>query len=161
MRKVRKILGLNPIIATVFLIIAAVVVGAMFLGWQMGWFKSTARTADISVTAEIIKSSSGDQMVITVKNVGTVKVYLVGLKIPDDSGPDGASLATSDLLSQQPDKAVDINNDGTNDYIYLDPGESLSFTASGSWTSGSSYLVTVYYIDDLGNTLVKTISVQA
>jgi len=84
MRRVRKVLGLNPIIATVFLIISAVVIGAMFLGCQMGWFKTSSRIADVAVTAEIVKSSSSQQMIINVKNIGNVKLRLKEVRIESE-----------------------------------------------------------------------------
>ncbi len=169
-KRVRRVqrLGLNPIIATVFLIIAAVVVGAMFLGWQMGWFKSTARTADVAVTADIVSASGSQKVIVTIKNIGTVKVTIDSVKVGHDNEAQMELVKTSTVIESEVGKS------------YLNPGESISVVFDGGdyqvdtngdgtpdttvtvkWTAGKSYLITVTFKDDLGNVLVKTISVQA
>ena len=166
-KKIRR-LAINPIIATVFLIMASVIVGAMFLGWQMGWFKSTARTVDIAVTAEIVYGSESQLAIITIKNIGTVKLTIDEIKVGHDNEAQMELVKSGSVIESEVGKS------------YLNPGESISIvfyggeyqvdtdgdgnpdtTVTVKWTAGKSYLVTVTFKDDLNNVLVKSVSIQA
>jgi len=62
------------------------ILGALTIAWQTGWIKITSRNADVAVTAEVVRSSSKDQLVIKVKNVGTVELILRDISIEAEEG---------------------------------------------------------------------------
>ena len=74
-------LGLNPIIATVFLIISTVLVGALFVGWQMGWIRIQSQEGMISIQTVESTSSSTQVLTINIKNVSSIRVSLISLEV--------------------------------------------------------------------------------
>ena len=152
----RKVLGLNPITATFFLIIASVIVGALFVGWQAGWFKAVARDVSLLVHADIAVSRDVEQVVITLKNTGNVKVKILEVELEADKGFNAStSLETypENLTVKVEGKFIKLLGG-----LELDPGDrvSISLRVYGmAWTVGRKYLVSVEYEDELGNKLVE------
>ncbi|MCD6208686.1 MAG: hypothetical protein J7J67_00640 [Thermoproteales archaeon] len=65
-----KLRGVNPIIATIFLIVAGVIVGVMYVGWSQNWFAASSRYVDLQVSAELARRSQRALLTIQIKNVG-------------------------------------------------------------------------------------------
>ncbi len=160
----RPKLGISPIIATIFLIFSAVLVGALFLGWQVGWFKVQAREGLVAVQVESVSSSNIQQVVIIVKNVGNVKVTLLGIDVGIDKNdgtlafevyPEGLVSSLKDGDNDGEYEFIEINIDGA---ITLEPSDKVTISVrvyGTGWTGGKSYLVMVVYRDELGNSLTK------
>ncbi len=95
-------LGINAIIATMFLIACAVVVGALFMGWQIGWIRVQAREGLVTIQVEGVRSTSIQQAVITIKNVGNVKVSLLTVSIEIEKNGGGIVFEVYPEVSAKP-----------------------------------------------------------
>jgi len=166
----KKMKAINPVIATLFLVIAAVIVGVAVIGWTQGWFTSTARTVDLQITGEIVRTSTASQLNLQIKNVGTVKVRIqkISVETEDSFTPDFGTpnVHLGGFLSSWSDAgstAGEIIISGTQD---LNPGDIVSgyikADSADAWKSGAKYIITIVFQDvDRGTTLTKTVTVQA
>ena len=120
--------AINPIIATLFLIIGAAIIGVAFIGWQQNWFSATARSADVQVVGEILLASGSQQLNLQIKNVGTVKINITKIEVSYSTAPDltglsvggafektGTTLAVNDAIEVEPGAG-----------LLLDPGDVAS-----------------------------------
>ena len=113
--------GISPLIATLILVAATVAGGAIVysvMQSQAGWLSGGA---DFEITsADIITAGGTNLATVTVKNVGSVSLTSV---------------------------AATVKTDGTDVIITvgsLNPGQAKSGeNTTGTWTAGSSYMVTV------------------
>ena len=160
--------GINPIIATIFLVGLAVVVSVLLYTWLPSWISGQQRMASIQVTAKIVLASDTEQINIGIKNVGTVKLKITKVRVEtENTALDGVTITgygVFDGTTISGGSSGGINVTGLN--VDLDPGQSTSGTivvpTTGVWQSGSEYMVTITYQDvDTGKTLTETITVRA
>ena len=158
--------AINPIIAALFLIAAAVIVGVAYIGWSQTWFASTSRTVDLQVTGEIVRTSSSAQLNLQIKNVGTVKLNItkIVIEVSDDTASytAGGSFSSASISASSGTVTLDFSSNP----ISLDPGSIVSgyvkADSANAWKSGAKYIITIEFKDvDRGTTLTKTVTIQA
>ncbi|RLE79280.1 MAG: hypothetical protein DRJ52_08730 [Thermoprotei archaeon] len=81
-----RIKAINPIIAALFLIAAAVIVGVAYIAWSQKLFGAANRYADLQVTAELQKSSQKAQLTLYIKNVGTCDLKITKIEVESEEG---------------------------------------------------------------------------
>lgn len=156
--------GISPIIATLFLIASAVIVGIAFISWSQGWFTTSARTVELQISGDIVRSSSSAQMNLQIKNVGTSSVTIQKIEVEGATGTitytTGGGFGT-----------VTVTNPASSPIAFavsvpLDPGQVVSgyirANSNTAWKGGATYTVTVTYQDvDTQKTLTETVSIRA
>ena len=112
--------GISPILATIILIIITVVVGVMLYGFVTGFFSSSSTSMEANVQAQLTIPAGANYgtFVVTIKNAGTVAITEVSIQL---KGPTGNSIASA-----------------TYSGLNIAPGQSQTFTASGSGSSAWS-----------------------
>ncbi len=90
--------AISPLIATLILILIAVVGGGMVYAVFSSQAGSLAKTTDIQVQSASIASASGTVVIsVTVKNTGTIAVDSVDVKVyGDDGGSDNLLIGSLD-----------------------------------------------------------------
>jgi len=156
--------GISPIIAVLFLIVGAVMMGVLFITWQRTWVQSAARSADIQIAAEILRASQAAQVNIEIKNVGTVVIVVEKIEITVNDTVTSPTLLGAFEGASWSSGADALIVEGLD--LEMSPGDIASGAVRVSnpnvWKSGSSYLITITYKDkDRGNVLSKTVNVQA
>ena len=130
--------GISPLVATLILILVAVVGGGIVYNVMRSQASSYGSSADLQLQSiDVVSAGDVCYASATVKNVGTVALEGVEVKISSDSD----------------DQTIYIGP--------LAPGESKGgevSPASVVWTAGKTYIVT---IRDKNNTVVKTTTVLA
>ena len=105
-------------LATLILIVIAVVAGLIVYGWLTGWIVAQ-RQATVSIAVRVIRTSS-DTYTVEVRNTGSVTVTLTKVTVTD---PDG------DIHEATADKFTGLGSGNT-----LDPGHSATATTSDANT---------------------------
>ena len=159
MRLVRRsIRGISPVLATLILIIIAVVAGILVYAWTMGWIGGQLGGAREELRIEGLTVSKG-HVYITVKNTGTVKatidkIYLDGLLYVLGTDIDRGAAKTlslpyawtykrafhiklitargttleGDYYAAEPESPYCLHFDGVDDYVQVADSDSLDLT---------------------------------
>jgi len=119
----RAIKGISPVLATLILIVVAVIAGLLVYGWVMGWIGAQkART--VSFAVRVIKS--GDkEYTVEVKNTGSVTVSISKIEITDPDETVTIDLSDSPV-TLEPGKSTVQTGTATTDAE--DPGTEVTVT---------------------------------
>jgi hypothetical protein len=126
----KKMSGIEPIIAVVILVAITLVIAIGVIGWLMGWWGGAGQVETLVIHPDSKLYADGT-IVLHVENKGTAaaviyKVEVVGVKDTTKLTPSGRAETTA---------------------ITLAPGEDIVFTANigkDLLTAGASYVVRVY-----------------
>jgi hypothetical protein len=125
----KKMSGIEPIIAVVILVAITLVIAIGVIGWLMGWWGGAGQVETLVLHPDSKLYADGT-IVLHVENKGTAaaviyKVEVVGVKDTTKLTPSGGAEATA---------------------ITLTPGQDITFTAKidAMLTAGASYVVRVY-----------------
>ena len=155
----RSIRGISPVLATLILIVIAVVAGILVYAWTMGWIGGQLGGAREELRIEGLTVSKG-HVYITVKNTGTVKatidkIYLDGLLYVLGTDIDRGAAKTlslpyawtykrafhiklitargttleGDYYATEPESPYCLHFDGVDDHVKVADSDSLDLTA--------------------------------
>ena len=116
--------GINPVMATVFLIIGAIVVAVIFTAFTYGWIGTLNRDTTLSVSAEVYKGSRNELMEIKLKNCGNVALKINNVEVEAE---DGYSVEVNSPAGGLTEETFDFNSeDELNEfytyYVYVSGG---------------------------------------
>jgi len=132
----RAIKGISPVLATLILIVIAVVAGLIVYGWVAGWIGAQkART--VSFTVRVIRTNA-TTYTVEVKNTGSVTVSISKIEITDPDETVTIDLSASPV-TLEPGKSY-VNKGTANDAE--DPGTEVTVTITTNMGT-YAYKVTV------------------
>ena len=105
--------GISPVLATLILIVIAVVASLVVYGWIMGWIGAQKR--QVAFAVRVIRTNS-TAYTVEVRNTGSITVTISKVTVTD---PDG------DIHEATADKFTGLGTGNT-----LDPGHSATATTS-------------------------------
>jgi len=121
--------GISPVLATLILIVIAVVAGLVVYGWIMGWIGAQRRRAAVALAVSVIRTNS-TSYTVEIRNVGSVKVTLLSVTITDPDGDthkNATSFTPSDTLAPGY-SATAITSTTDTDMDTEDPGTEVTVT---------------------------------
>ena len=140
--------GISPVLATLILIVIAVVAGLLVYAWVMGWMGGRTPTGMIRVD-KVIRVDEGVYRIV-VTNVGDTKVVID--KVTLIFG--GESHTVDDDISEAA---------GNQDTVEVGPGESVTLYHNTTWTSPPDVYdeVKVIIYTTAGDTFEATLTVES
>jgi len=120
--------SINPVIASMFLFLAAVLIGILYVNFAHSTGERLTIEGYLILTADSKATATRDVLVLTITNEYPCPVKILEVKVETDTG------ATPPILPSLP--------------IEIPPRATVSIVVGGDgkyWTIGKTYLVTIVY----------------
>jgi len=146
--KAEKKRALNPLLVTIFLIIIAVILSALFYMWITGAFQRQMQYAQLMIKQKkFIATESKVYVEIVLRNVGTKTVTVVSVTLIDPN--------TNNEIGEL---------ESPSGVVKLGSGEEAVYSGSfdkGTFKKGETYIIKIMYkVDDQLNTMTEGIKYE-